>query len=237
MLCSESLPLWNLVNRLICSPGKLQKRKKTSHHTCFHFLTVSSFLSKFLNSHSGRIHWIRHSQGLWRSLEIDTGWKCKKLNKNNVLYKTTTPHVYQNMNIVLLRNLGESWHLLWRKRNTRPCKKVGCLRPAATFSLLFSPRKNRPVLDLTVPLGVQFLREMKERDVRRRLPTPHPASPPSRSTSSSNEPPVKQKAEQSCAQAPPQRPLVPLVSMILKQQMRRKHAQVRALFCKERNGH
>lgn len=69
MRCSESLPLWDLVNQLICSPGKLQKRKKTSHHTCFHFLTVSSFLSKFLNSHSGRIHWIRHSQGLWRSLE------------------------------------------------------------------------------------------------------------------------------------------------------------------------
>lgn len=53
MLCSESLPLWNLVNQLICSPGKLQKIKKTSHHTCFHFLTVSSFLSKFLNTHSG----------------------------------------------------------------------------------------------------------------------------------------------------------------------------------------
>lgn len=27
--------------------------------------------------------------------------KCKKLNKKNGLYKTTTPHVYQNMNIVL----------------------------------------------------------------------------------------------------------------------------------------
>lgn len=44
--------------------------------------------------------------------------KCKKFNKNNVLYKTTTPHVYQNMNIVLWRNLGASWHLLGKKKHT-----------------------------------------------------------------------------------------------------------------------
>lgn len=44
--------------------------------------------------------------------------KCKKFNQNNVLYKTTTPHVYQNMNIVLLRNLGTSWHLLGKKKHS-----------------------------------------------------------------------------------------------------------------------
>lgn len=104
--------------------------------------------------------------------------KCKNFNKNNVLYKTTTPHIYQNMNIVLWRNLGASWHLLGKKK-TRPCIKVGCLRPAVTLCLSFlSPPHNRPVIDLTVPLGVQFLMEMMKTDVRGRPSHLRPAPPP-----------------------------------------------------------
>lgn len=54
-------------------------------------------------------------------------------------------------------------------------------------------------------------------------------SPPSCDPSSSNEPSIKQKAEESCGQAPPQRPLVPLVLMILKQQIKMKILHVKAL--------
>lgn len=86
--------------------------------------------------------------------------KCKTFYKNNVLYKTTTPHVYQNMNIVLWRNLRASWHLLGKKKKKTPCIKVGCLRPAVTFCLRsIRPHENRPVFDLTVLLGVQFIRD------------------------------------------------------------------------------
>lgn len=111
--------------------------------------------------------------------------------------------------------------------------------PRRLFCLLFPNKKNRPVLDKTVPCGVQVLGEMKRCEARAFLPpqaAAAAASPPSRSTSASAgvEAPVKQEAEQGCAQAPPQRPLVPLVSTILKQQTQRgwggERAQVRGLL-------
>lgn len=64
--------------------------KKTSYHISFHFLTISFCLSKFLNSHSGRRHWIRHSQGLWRSLKMDTCWSAKNLTRT--IYCTKRLH-------------------------------------------------------------------------------------------------------------------------------------------------
>lgn len=81
MLCSEKLPLWKKVNNFVCS-GKPRGKK-----------LIFSVKKSFQNTHSGRIRSIRHSQGLWRSLEIDRCWKCKKFDKNNVLYTTTTPHL------------------------------------------------------------------------------------------------------------------------------------------------
>lgn len=75
--------------------------------------------------------------------------KCKKFNKNDVLYKTTTPHICQNMNIVLSEESQEHHGIFLERKDTRPCIKDGCLRPAATlFSshFFFSP-PNRPVLD------------------------------------------------------------------------------------------
>lgn len=63
-------------------------------------------------------------------------------------------------------------------------------------------------------------------DSASRSPVPHRdewktgdkvASPPSSTPSSGYEPPIKQKAENGRGQAPPHRPLVPLVSVILKQ--------------------
>lgn len=84
--------------------------------------------------------------------------------------------------------------------------KNGCLRPAGTFSLLlFFP--NRPVLDLTVPLGVQSLWE------RGSLGWSSPSPPPC-SLPSSDGLLLKQQGEQSRGQAPPQGPHVSLVSVI-----------------------
>lgn len=78
--CSEKSPLWKLV--------KIDLTGHLGNFLCvfFHFLTIFSCLSKLLNTHSGRRHWIRHSQVLWEVI---------KVNKNNVLYKTTTPQVCQ----------------------------------------------------------------------------------------------------------------------------------------------
>lgn len=112
------------------------------------------------------------------------------------------------------------------KRNTRPCIKVGCLRPRWRFvSILFfsSQKQTRVRFDSAFKSPVPR-REMKE--VEEEAPSALP-SPPSRSASSGKEPPVEQDAEQSCAQAPPQRPLVPLVSMILEGQLKTERAQVK----------
>lgn len=148
---------------------------------------------------------------------------------DDVLYMTTTPHLYQNINMVPSEKLGESWHPLRKnekKERTPPRIKVG-LSPSRgdSFVFFFQLKKNRPVLDKTVPCGVQVLGEMKSWEARGFLALQAAAvaaaSPPSCSASTSagvEEAPVKQEAEQGCTQAPPQRPLVPLVSTILKQQ-------------------
>lgn len=141
MLCSEKLPLWKLVNQLVWSAGKL-----TPHFLSFpnHLIlpvkvAQYSFWQNTLNkAFPGSVEVIKDGYML----------KCKNFTKNNVLYKTTTPHVYQNMNIVLQRNLGASWHLLGKKKkkHARPCIKVGCLRPAVTLCLLsFVPQKQTRV--------------------------------------------------------------------------------------------
>lgn len=123
-------------------------------------------------------------------------------------------------------NSGASWHLLLKKKNTRPCIKFGCRRPAVTIFPPFFPPSNRPVLDWTVPSGVQFVKtEMKTKDIRGSSP-----SPPSCSTSSSNKPPIKQEAEKSCSHAPPQRPLIPLVLLILKNQTEIKHLAISTVY-------
>lgn len=116
--------------------------------------------------------------------------------------------------------MASSW-----KRNTRPCIKVGCLRPRwLLVSILFFSSQNQT----RVRFDSAFKSPVPQRDEGSRGGEPStPPSPPSRSASSGKEPPVKQKAEQSCAQAPPQRPLVPLVSMILEEQLRTERAQVK----------
>lgn len=70
-------------------------------------------------------------------------------------------------------NLGTSWHPLLKKNNNKksPCRIFGCLRPAVTICPPFFPPSNRPVLDWTVPSGVQFLiSEMKTKDIRESSP-------------------------------------------------------------------
>lgn len=126
-------------------------------------------------------------------------------------------HTFTKIWTLSCRGISEHHGIfLERKKHARPCIKVGCLRPAVTLCLLsfFPPKQTRVRFDSAIKSPVP------QRDEEKGCEGKDPPSPPSRSTSSSNEPPVKQKAEQSCAQAPPQRPLVPLVSMILKQQQR-----------------
>lgn len=146
MLCSEKLPLWKLVIQLVRLPGKLQKRKP---HTTFPFifLTISSCLSKFLNTHSGRIHWIRHSQGLGRSLKMDTCLEVQKIEIEQCTvqncYTTRIPK-YEHCPVEESRSImASSWK---EKKHTWLCIKVGCPRPAVTFSLLSSsPQKQTRV--------------------------------------------------------------------------------------------
>lgn len=144
MLCSEKLPLWKLVNQLVWSPGKLQKRK-TSHHISFHFLTISSCLiSKLLNTHSGRRHWIRHSQGLWRSFKMDTCWSANNLTRTMYCTKLLN-HTYTKIWTLSCGGISEHHGIFLERKNTQTCIKVGCLRPAVTLCLLpFFPPKTDP---------------------------------------------------------------------------------------------
>lgn len=130
-------------------------------------------------------------------------------------------HMWAKVWTMSFRGISE-YHGIFSKRKKRPCINVGCRRPAVTFLSPYFPLPNRPVLNLTVRIWVQFLIEMKVRKWK------IPPSPPSYNPSSSNEPPIKQEAEESCSQAPPQRPLVPLVLMILKQQIKNKTPHVKA---------
>lgn len=151
---------------------------------------------------------LRHSQGLWRSLKMDTCWSAKTLPRTMYCTKLLH-HTYAKIWTLSFRRISAHHGIFLERKNTRPCIKVGCLRPAVTFvSPFFSP-PNRPVLDLTVPFRSPVPYRDEEKGRKGKIP-----SPPSCTTSSSNEPPVKQKAENGCSQAPPQRPLVPLVSMI-----------------------
>lgn len=96
--------------------------------------------------------------------------------------------------------------------------------PAVTFCLHFVFLPQKPVR-----FDSAFKSPVPQETKKAEEETPPPApSPPPRSSSSSDEAPVKQKAEQSGAQAPPQRALVPLVSLILEQQITER-AQVRPL--------
>lgn len=132
-------------------------------------------------------------------------------------------HTYTKIRTLSCRGNVERHGIFFETEKHTTLYKTSLSPPAVTFCLhfVFLPRK--PVLDSTVPLKVPFLRDEESRGGD---PSTLP-SPPPRSSSSSDEAPVKQKAEQSGAQAPPQRPLVPLVSLILKQQIRTERAQVK----------
>lgn len=104
MLCSETLHLWKISKSTWLVTW--ETAEKNWHHISFHFhfilhvkIAQYSFWQKTLNkAFPGSAEVIKDGYML----------KCKNFNehfketlKNNVLYKTTTPHVYQNMNIVL----------------------------------------------------------------------------------------------------------------------------------------
>lgn len=129
MLCSEKLPLWKLVIQLVRSPGKLQKRKP---HTTFPFifLTISSCLSKFLNTHSGRIQWIRHSQGLGRSLKMDTCLEVQKIEREQCTvqncYTTRIPK-YEHCPVEESRSIMAS---SWKEKKTHMTLYKSWLSPS-----------------------------------------------------------------------------------------------------------
>lgn len=134
-------------------------------------------------------------------------------------------HTYTKIRTLSCRGIVEHHGIFLEKKHTTVYKS--CLSPpAVTFCLHFlffsSQKQTRVRFDSALKSPVPQRHEGSRGGEPSTLP-----SPPSRSASSGKEPPVKQKAEQSCAQAPPQRPLVPLVSMILEQQSRAEGAQVK----------
>lgn len=135
-------------------------------------------------------------------------------------------HTYTKIRTLSCRGIVEHHGIFWEKKHTT-LYKSWLSPPAVTFCLHFvffsSQKQTRVRFDSAFKSPVPR-REMKE--VEEEGPSALP-SPPSRSASSGKEPPVEQDAEQSCAQAPPQRPLVPLVSMILEGQLKTERAQVR----------
>lgn len=69
-------------------------------------------------------------------------------------------HMYTKIWTLSCRGISEHHGIFSERKKKTPCIKVGCLRPAVTFCLRsISPHKNRPVFDLTVLLGVQFIRD------------------------------------------------------------------------------
>lgn len=103
--------LWKFVNQLDWSPGTFKTTET------FLIFAQYSFWQKTLN--------IRHSQGLHFEVQKD----------HSVLYKTTYTCIPKISTCPVWSNIGEiSWHLLLGKKK---CIKVGCLRPAVTFSLYF----------------------------------------------------------------------------------------------------
>lgn len=94
MLCSEKKKrsLWKWVNQLDWSPGTFTTENFASYQY--------SFWQKTLNK-------------AFPGSAEDTCWSAKD---HCVLYKTTTQHVYQNMNIVPGSYLRTSWHLLLGKK-------------------------------------------------------------------------------------------------------------------------
>lgn len=135
-------------------------------------------------------------------------------------------HTYTKIRTLSCRGIVEHHGIFWEKKHTT-LYKSWLSPPAVTFCLHFvffsSQKQTRVRFDSAFKSPVPQ-RELKE--VEEEVPSALP-SPPSRSASSGKEPPVEQDAEQSCAQAPPQRPLVPLVSMILEGQLKRERAQVK----------
>lgn len=205
--CSEKSPLWKLV--------KIDLTGHLGNFLCvsFHFLTiVFSYLSKLLNTHSGRRHWIRHSQVLWEVI---------KVNKNNVLYKTTTPQVCQKKERTLpISGISEQHGIFFEgKKTTKNPQNTtwykSWLSPSRGDLNCFLPKQTRVRLDSASRSPVPHRDEWKTGD--------KVASPPSSTPSSGYEPPIKQKAENGRGQAPPHRPLVPLVSVILKQKQDKTH--------------
>lgn len=110
--------------------------KKTSHHISFHFLTILSCLQKLRNTHSGSRCWIRHSQGLWRSLKMDTLWSAKNLTRTMHCTKLLH-HMYTKIWTVSCWGISGHHGIFLERKNTHLCIKVGCLRPAVTFCLSF----------------------------------------------------------------------------------------------------
>lgn len=165
------------------------------------------------NSPSGRRHWIRHSQGLQRSFDRDICWSAK--NWTRTMYCTKLHHIWAEIWTLSFRGISE-YHGIFSKKKKKTLYKcwLSPSRGDLFVSLLSSTKQTRVKFDSANMSPVSHWDEGTEME--------DPPSPPSCNPSSSNEPPIKQKAEERCSQAPPQRPLVPLVSMILKQQIKKK---------------
>lgn len=175
--CSEKLPLWKISKMTWLVTWKTSE-KKTSH------LSISSWLPKLLNNHSDRRHRIRHSQGLWRSLKADV---CSRANNwTRTMYCTKLLHcTYTKMWTLSCRGISKHHGIFLErkppgpKKTTRPCIKVGCLRPAVTFCLLFAPLPQTHVrFDSAFMSPVPQVEELKKIDGRGWPSHLRPAPPP-----------------------------------------------------------
>lgn len=127
--------LWKFVNQLDWSPGT--------------FSTTETFLIFAKYSFWQTLN-IRHSQGLWRiHVEVQKDHHyCTKLLHN--MYT-------KNINNVLCGVISVKHHGIFLVERQKKSIKVGCLRPRWPSLFVFIP-EDRPALDLTVPLGVHFLK-------------------------------------------------------------------------------
>lgn len=154
--------------------------KKTSHHISFHFpnhlvlpvkISQYSFWQNTLNKAfpgSGEV--IKDGYMFGSAKNWKRTMYCTKL----------LHHTYTKIWTLSCRGISEHHGIfLERKKHTWPCIKVGCPRPAVTFSLLSSspPKQTRVRFDSAIRSPVPQ-RDEEKRDVRQRPPHLRPAPPP-----------------------------------------------------------
>lgn len=153
MLCSEKWPLWKSTCLVVWKTSEKENLTPhfllSSNHLIQPFkISQYSFWQKTLNkAFPGSVVVIKDGYML----------KCKKFNI--VLYKITSPHVYQNMDIVLKRSLRGSWHLLGKKKNSALQKNWLSPSRGDFYSASFRPPKKQTRVKFDSAISSPVLQE------------------------------------------------------------------------------